>query len=123
MPSQAGGGAWARGEGEHYVARFVPYLQYHTHPPLRALHPFTPGGEGEVALEQGEALRLAPKHLQPRVRGWLLASSGSGTGLVPANYLEVLGRREGRPTPPRPDLVSHEPPAEDGGLVDDFLTS
>jgi len=109
LPSQAGGGAWARGEGEHYVAR--------------ALHPFTAGGEGEVALEQGETLRLAPKHLQPRVRGWLLASSGSGTGLVPANYLEVLGRREGRPPPPRPDLVSHEPPAEDGGLVDDFLTS
>ena len=55
------------------------------------------------------------------MRGWLLGSSGAGTGLVPANYLEILGRREGRP--PRPDLVSHELPAGDDGLVDDFLTS
>ena len=52
VAGQGEAGAWARGEGEHYVAR--------------ALHAFTPGGEGEVALEQGETLRLAPRHLQPR---------------------------------------------------------
>ncbi len=34
---------------------------------------------------------------QPRVRGWLLASvDGQTTGLVPANYVKVLGRRRGR---------------------------
>lgn len=33
---------------------------------------------------------------QPRVRGWLLASvDGQITGLVPANYVKVLGRRRG----------------------------
>lgn len=35
--------------------------------------------------------------LQPRVRGWLLASvDGQTTGLVPANYVKVLGKRRGR---------------------------
>ena len=34
---------------------------------------------------------------QPRVRGWLLASVDSQTtGLVPANYVKVLGKRRGR---------------------------
>ncbi len=34
---------------------------------------------------------------QPRVRGWLLASmDGQTTGLVPANYVKILGKRRGR---------------------------
>lgn len=34
---------------------------------------------------------------QPRLRGWLLASlDGQTTGLVPANYVKVLGKRRGR---------------------------
>lgn len=34
---------------------------------------------------------------QPRVRGWLLGSvDGKKTGLVPANYVKILGRRRGR---------------------------
>lgn len=34
---------------------------------------------------------------QPRVRGWLLASvDGQTAGLVPANYVKVLGKRKGR---------------------------
>lgn len=34
---------------------------------------------------------------QPRVRGWLLASvDGQTSGLVPANYVKVLGKRRGR---------------------------
>ena len=39
---------------------------------------------------------MFPEH-QPRVRGWLLASvDGQTTGLVPANYVKVLGKRRGR---------------------------
>lgn len=39
---------------------------------------------------------LSSEH-QPRVRGWLLASvDGQTTGLVPANYVKVLGKRRGR---------------------------
>jgi len=33
---------------------------------------------------------------QPKVRGWLLASvGGQAVGLVPANYVKVLGKRRG----------------------------
>ena len=35
--------------------------------------------------------------LQPKVRGWLLASiDGIKTGLIPANYVKVLGKCRGR---------------------------
>ena len=30
-----------------------------------------------------------------RVRGWLLAASQGITGLVPANYIQILGRSQG----------------------------
>ena len=34
--------------------------------------------------------------LQPHIRGWLLASiDGQKTGIVPANYVRVLGKRRG----------------------------
>jgi len=37
--------------------------------------------------------------LQPHVRGWLLASiDGQKTGMVPANYIRVLGKRRGTST-------------------------
>ena len=41
--------------------------------------------------------RLAPKHLQPRVRGWLLGSADGGrtSGLLPANRVKVIGKRLG----------------------------
>lgn len=36
---------------------------------------------------------------QPKIRGWLLASyDGQTTGLVPANYIKILGKRRGRKT-------------------------
>lgn len=38
-----------------------------------------------------------PPEQQPRVRGWLLASvDGQNAGLVPANYVKILGKRRGR---------------------------
>lgn len=47
-------------------------------------------------MRAGDMLNLAPKEQQPRVRGWLLASlDGQTTGLVPANYVKVLGKRRG----------------------------
>jgi len=34
--------------------------------------------------------------LQPCIRGWLLASTdGQKTGIIPANYVQVLGKRRG----------------------------
>lgn len=43
------------------------------------------------------AFLLSVTEQQPRVRGWLLASAdGQTSGLVPANYVKVLGKRRGR---------------------------
>ena len=38
------------------------------------------------------------------MRGWLLAASHGATGLVPANYIQILGRREAASTT-QPDIV------------------
>ncbi|XP_064819448.1 peroxisomal membrane protein PEX13-like isoform X2 [Oncorhynchus masou masou] len=74
---------WASGEDDHVVAR--------------AEYDFTAASEEELSLNAGDMLNLAPKEHQPRVRGWLLASvDGQSTGLIPANYVKVLGKRRGR---------------------------
>ncbi|XP_012675374.2 peroxisomal membrane protein PEX13 [Clupea harengus] len=74
---------WASGEDDHVVAR--------------AEFDFTAASEEEMSCQAGDMLNLAPKEQQPRIRGWLLASLGSQTtGLVPANYVKVLGKRKGR---------------------------
>ncbi|XP_029926435.1 peroxisome biogenesis factor 13 [Myripristis murdjan] len=74
---------WASGEDDHVVAR--------------AEYDFTAASEEEISLQAGDMLNLAPKEQQPRVRGWLLASvDGQTSGLVPANYVKVLGKRRGR---------------------------
>lgn len=81
---------WCKGEGEHFLAK--------------VLYRFDTDKEGELAMQEGQKIRLAPKHLQPRVRGWLLASSEEGIGLVPANYIKILGKTEGR-VEPKPDII------------------
>nr|XP_061819139.1 peroxisomal membrane protein PEX13-like [Nerophis lumbriciformis] len=73
---------WASGEDDHVVAR--------------AEYDFSASSEEEISFRAGDMLNLAPKEQQPRVRGWLLASlEGQTTGLVPANYVKVLGKRKG----------------------------
>ncbi|XP_064172406.1 peroxisome biogenesis factor 13 [Anguilla rostrata] len=74
---------WANGDDDHVVAR--------------AEFDFTAASDEEISVRAGDMLNLAPKEQQPRVRGWLLASlDGQATGLVPANYVKVLGKRRGR---------------------------
>lgn len=74
---------WAGGEDDHVVAR--------------AEYDFTASSEEEISVRAGDLVNLAPKEQQPRIRGWLLASlDGQTTGLVPANYVKVLGKRRGR---------------------------
>lgn len=53
--------------------------------------------KGELSFVPGQSLILAPKDQQPSFPGWLLASNGSSVGLVPANYIKILGLR-----PPQP---------------------
>ncbi|XP_062863252.1 peroxisome biogenesis factor 13 [Trichomycterus rosablanca] len=73
---------WANGDIDHVVGR--------------AEYDFTSASHEELSIQAGDMLNLAPKEQQPRVRGWLLASvDGQTTGLVPANYVKILGRRKG----------------------------
>lgn len=73
---------WADGEGEHFTAV--------------ANYDFTAGSEQELSFRTGQTLRLAPRGLQPRVRGWILASTDrQHIGLVPANYIRILAKHEG----------------------------
>ncbi|XP_072437094.1 peroxisome biogenesis factor 13 isoform X1 [Chiloscyllium punctatum] len=75
--------SWASGDDDHVVAR--------------AEYDFTAGSEEEITFRSGDLLNLAPKEQQPKVRGWLMASlDGQTTGLVPANYVRILGKRRGR---------------------------
>lgn len=93
LPEDAGpskDAPWAQGVGEHFLAK--------------ALYTFETDREGELGIAEGQTIRLAPKQLQPRVRGWLQASYEGSTGLVPANYIQILGRTEGAAQPP-PDIV------------------
>ncbi|KAK3781039.1 hypothetical protein RRG08_046343 [Elysia crispata] len=74
--------AWARGEVDHF----------------EAVANFNFQGEGaeELSFSAGQTLKVAPKELQPRVRGWLLASvNGKATGMIPANYVKILGKKRG----------------------------
>lgn len=76
---------WASGEDDHVVAR--------------AEYDFVAVSDEEISFRAGDMLNLALKEQQPKVRGWLLASlDGQTTGLIPANYVKILGKRRGRKT-------------------------
>lgn len=51
----------------------------------------------ELSFAAGQQLILAPKDQQPSVSGWLLASNGKNAGLVPANYIKIIGLRSSQP--------------------------
>ncbi|XP_005525510.1 PREDICTED: peroxisome biogenesis factor 13 [Pseudopodoces humilis] len=88
---------WASGEDDHVVGR--------------AEYDFSALSEEEISFRAGDMLRLAPKEQQPKIRGWLLASyDGQTTGLVPANYIKILGKRRGRRTAD-PERVPEQRPA------------
>lgn len=75
------GKSWADGLGEYYTAQ--------------ADYDFNAGNEQELSFRAGQTLRLAPRSLQPRVKGWMLAGTDSKhTGLVPANYIKILAKHE-----------------------------
>jgi len=105
MPEEAdpsAGHPWTKGVGEHFLAK--------------VLYQFDTDREGELPVQEGQTIRLAPKHLQPRVRGWLLGCCGELVGLVPANYMKILGRTEGSAqAQPQPDIVPKQP---SGGNVE-----
>ncbi|CAL4113247.1 unnamed protein product, partial [Meganyctiphanes norvegica] len=75
--------AWLTGQGEHYAAT--------------AAYDFQGRSKNELSFRRGQPLILAPKDQQPNVRGWLLASDGKRSGLLPANYIKIHGLRKPKP--------------------------
>ncbi|CAH1776174.1 unnamed protein product [Owenia fusiformis] len=72
---------WMTGASDHFVAL--------------AEYDFK-GEEKELTFKKAQRIILAPKELQPKVRGWLLGSvDGQKSGLVPANYIKIQGKRRG----------------------------
>jgi peroxin-13 len=77
-----GAKAWATGQGDHFLAV--------------AQYDFDGMADRELKLRSGQKIRLAPASSQPaNVKGWVLASDGVKIGLVPTNYIKILGKRTG----------------------------
>ncbi|RNA31362.1 peroxisome biogenesis factor 13 [Brachionus plicatilis] len=50
----------------------------------------------EISFRKGQKIIIAPKEFQPKLRGWLLGSiDGKTAGIMPANYLKILGKKIG----------------------------
>ena len=65
-------------------------LGHSEHFEAEAEYDFDADNDDEISFLAGDTLRVAPKHKQPHVRGWLLASvDGRVAGLVPANHIKV----------------------------------
>ncbi|KAK3089254.1 hypothetical protein FSP39_002114 [Pinctada imbricata] len=76
------GKLWMTGEDDHFVAK--------------ANFDFSANGQEELSFKAGQEIRIAPKELQPRMKGWLLGSlDGKKVGIIPANYVKVLGKKRG----------------------------
>lgn len=66
---------WLSGEDEHYVSV--------------GLYNFQAENPDELSFSAGQKIIIAPKDLQPRIKGWFLASvDGKKAGIVPVNYLK-----------------------------------
>jgi peroxin-13 len=71
-------GNWSSGEGQTLVAR--------------ALHDFSAANPDELSVAAGDELVLAPRQLQT---GWLLVGKNRTSGLVPANYVQIVQQQPG----------------------------
>ncbi|XP_020286147.1 peroxisomal membrane protein PEX13 [Pseudomyrmex gracilis] len=58
-----------------------------------AIYDFTSLSSGELNLRAGQKIWLAPRSLQPKnSSGWWLATDSASVGLVPANYVTIVGQ-------------------------------
>lgn len=58
-----------------------------------AIYDFTSLTSGELNLRAGQKIWLAPRSLQPKnSSGWWLATDSTSVGLVPANYVTIVGQ-------------------------------
>jgi peroxin-13 len=73
---------WMTGKIDHFVAV--------------SEHDFDAVNVDEISFKRGQRITIAPKEYQPKLRGWLLGSvDGITQGIMPANYLKILGKKIG----------------------------
>ena len=73
---------WMSGKIDHFIAV--------------SEHDFDAVNVDELSFRKGQRITIAPKEYQPKLRGWLLASvDGKTPGIVPANYIKILGKKIG----------------------------
>jgi peroxin-13 len=95
--------SWVTGEGRHVAAK--------------ALYDFEAENDDELSIRAGDQLNLAPSEKQPRVKGWVMAANNGQTGLVPSNYIKILGRPLSRTSIPLPvSPAGSRPLSEDSGV-------
>jgi len=75
---QQSNNSWEKGQGDHYIGEVT--------------YDYTAENQDEISLNTKDIINIAPKDKQPNVKGWLLASNGNKKGLVPANYIKILGK-------------------------------
>lgn len=57
------------------------------------LYDFNPVNNSELGVRAGQKICLAPKSLQPKqMPGWCRATDNVNVGLVPCNYIKILGQ-------------------------------
>lgn len=58
----------------------------------QVLYNFDARQEDEISVRQGEKLRVAPQEMQ-NIPNWIICATPSGkTGLVPQNYVKIIGK-------------------------------
>jgi len=83
-PDSPSSAPWSHGVGAHYVGK--------------AEFDFRASSADEISFEKDDLLKVAPRHLQEASpKGWYLASkNGEDVGFVPANYVEILVKLDGK---------------------------
>ncbi|XP_031831559.1 peroxisomal biogenesis factor 13 isoform X2 [Nomia melanderi] len=62
-----------------------------------ALYDFTASNNEELSLRAGQKLYLAPQALQPKnMPGWCRATDNANVGLIPYNYIKIIGQLKKR---------------------------
>lgn len=77
---------WMEGKIDHFIAV--------------SEHDFDSVNMDELSFRRGQRIIIAPKEYQPRIRGWLLGTiDGKTSGIMPANYLKIMGKKAGENSP------------------------
>ncbi|XP_066591557.1 peroxisomal membrane protein PEX13 [Prorops nasuta] len=82
------------------------------------LYNFVPMNKDELPIKVGQKIWLAPQTLQPKnLPGWLRASDSVNVGLVPANYVNIVGQIQRKADCKNSQVPSNSSMTEQGNLT------